>query len=128
MYYENGVLLMKKSEEVIQAKQQSACDSFHEMIEFIGKRWTGIIVYRLLDGPKRYHELLSEIHGISDRLLTERLRELEAHGIVRKNIADPTGRKVEYELTESGKELEDIIKAIMQWVKVNGCLTRKEAH
>ncbi|MHC8515543.1 winged helix-turn-helix transcriptional regulator [Sporosarcina sp. ITBMC105] len=115
---------MKKSEEVIQAKQQSACDSFHEMIEFIGKRWTGIIVYRLLDGPKRYHELLAEIQGISDRLLTERLRDLEAHGIVRKNVLDQAVRKVEYELTESGKELEDIIKAIMKWVKVNGCLTR----
>lgn len=103
-----------------QENSGSSCDSFHKTIEFIGKRWTGIIIYRLLDGPKRYHELAAGIDGISDRLLTERLKELETEGLVRKLKADPSARKVEYELTAKGKELEKIIQAIFEWVKKNG--------
>ena len=114
---------MQMNDELNHINDQKNCDSFHEMIEFIGKRWTGVIIYRLLDGPKRYHELTSEIEGISDRLLIERLRELEAHGIVSKNILDPSSRKVEYELTRAGKELEDVIVSILKWVKANGCPT-----
>ncbi|WP_153730730.1 winged helix-turn-helix transcriptional regulator [Sporosarcina obsidiansis] len=115
---------MKNNEEFVQSvhpKGQKGCDSFHGTIEFIGKRWMGIIIYHLLDGPKRYHELSSEIIGISDRLLTERLRELEVHGLVMKKKSDPAVRKVEYELTAKGKELEKIIHAIFEWVKKNGC-------
>lgn len=103
----------------------SSCENFHSTIEFIGKRWMGIIVYHLLDGPHRYHELLAKIEGISDRLLTERLKELKKHGLVIKKVSKTELRKVEYELTDSGKELEEIINAIVTWVKKNGCLTRK---
>ncbi|MEZ7172251.1 winged helix-turn-helix transcriptional regulator [Sporosarcina sp. OR05] len=111
---------MRNSEECNPTTYQNDCDCFHEMIEFIGKRWTGIIVYRLLNGPKRYHELLADIQGISDRLLTERLRELETRGLIIKNVSEPGSRKVEYELTEIGKELEGIINAILKWVQANG--------
>ena len=114
---------MKTNEASVQStnpKGQRNCDSFHNTIEFIGKRWMGIIIYHLLDGPKRFFELSSEIDGISDRLLTERLRELEEHGLVTKIKSDPTVRKVEYELTARGKELEGIIQAIFEWVKENG--------
>ena len=102
-------------------KGHVVCDSFHTTIEFIGKRWMGIIIYHLLKGPKRYHELVAEIPGISDRLLTDRLRELEASGFVLKIVSESAPRKVEYELTQRGMELEDIINAIIAWVKVNGC-------
>lgn len=102
-------------------KGHVVCDSFHTTIEFIGKRWMGIIIYHLLKGPKRYHELAGEIHGISDRLLTDRLRELEASGFVLKNVSESAPRKVEYELTQRGMELEGIINAISAWVKVNAC-------
>jgi len=94
------------------------CNSFHGAIEFIGKRWMGMIIYRLLDGPKRYHELLEEIQGISDRLLTERLRELVRHGLVNKYVSPGKTRKVEYELTDSG-ELKEIMHAIVKWVEKN---------
>lgn len=119
---------MKKNEGFVQSSNtggQKNCDSFHNTIEFIGKRWMGIIIYHLLDGPKRFFELASEIEGISDRLLTERLRDLEAHGLVNKNRSDPTARKVEYELTPKGKELEGIIQAIFEWVKKNGCCDKE---
>ncbi|WP_230199500.1 winged helix-turn-helix transcriptional regulator [Bacillus testis] len=104
-----------------QGKGMAICDSFHGTIEFIGKRWMGIIIYHLLKGPMRYHELLANIHGISDRLLTERLREMEQQGLVVKKTSLSSPRKVEYELTPKGKELEEVIEAIIKWVKVNGC-------
>lgn len=121
---------MRKYNHKIQSstpkKGVTSCDSFHGTIEFIGKRWMGIIIYHLLDGPKRYHQLLGEIDGISDRLLTERLRELETHGLIVKNVFKAPSRKVEYNLTDMGKELEDIIKAILVWVEKNGCHAYKE--
>ncbi|QED46518.1 winged helix-turn-helix transcriptional regulator [Cytobacillus dafuensis] len=120
---------MEKKESLIQSsineKGVSNCDSFHTTIEFIGKRWMGIIIYHLLSGPKRYHELLAEIHGISDRLLTERLRELEAQGFIVKKVSKTSPRKVEYELTQTGRGLEETIKAILKWVKENSGHTRK---
>lgn len=118
---------MRENTETIQSPPLETaltkCDSFHRTIEFIGKRWMGIIIYRLLKGPKRYYELLEEIDGISDRLLTERLRELEIHDLVIKNVAEPPSRKVIYELTDRGKELEETIHAICSWVEKNGCHT-----
>ncbi|MEH7106710.1 winged helix-turn-helix transcriptional regulator [Bacillus sp. JJ1764] len=93
------------------------CTNFLNSIEFIGKRWTGIIIYTLLRGPKRYNEIISEIHGISDRLLTERLRDLEKEGLIVKKMINQSPKKVEYELTEAGKQLEEVIEALMKWVK-----------
>jgi DNA-binding HxlR family transcriptional regulator len=93
------------------------CDNFHGAIEFVGKRWMGVIIYTLLSGPKRYYEILDAIPGISDRLLTERLRDLEKEGILVKNILNTSPKKVEYELTPIGRELENVIFAIMKWIR-----------
>ncbi|WP_240315676.1 helix-turn-helix domain-containing protein [Sporosarcina sp. PTS2304] len=94
---------------------EAACQLYKQAIEFIGKRWTGIIVYQLLDGPKRYHELLHAIDGISDRLLTERLKDLEQEGVLVKYIITETPKKVEYELTPIGYEFNKVFTAIMDW-------------
>lgn len=121
-----GSFCMKKHEnfnESIPRKEDvSICTQYHGAIELIGKRWTGMIIYHLLSGPKRYHELLAEIHGISDRLLTERLRELEVEGIVVKKVSTSSPRKVEYELTAIGQDLDEVINAIVKWVKTHRCL------
>lgn len=121
---------MKEESHDIQStreeKNVTPCDRFHNTIEFIGKRWMGIIIYRLLKGPKRYHQLLREIDGISDRLLTERLRELERHGLIVKHVFKAPSRKVEYELTPKGADLESIIKAILVWVEKYNCHTYEE--
>jgi DNA-binding HxlR family transcriptional regulator len=95
---------------------QHFCTNFHSAIEFLGKRWMGIVIYTLLDGPKRYSEIISSIEGISDRLLTERLRELEKEGLIVKNILNHSPKKVEYELTTAGKELEEVIRVLMKWI------------
>lgn len=109
------------TESITEEQDVSICTQYHGAIELIGKRWTGMIIYHLLSGSKRYHELLAEIHGISDRLLTERLRELEAEGIVIKKVSRSSPRKVEYELTDIGKDLDDVISAIVKWVKTHRC-------
>jgi DNA-binding HxlR family transcriptional regulator len=93
------------------------CTNFHSAIEFIGKRWVGAIIYSLLDGPKRYNEIVSSIPGISDRLLTERLRDLENEGLITKNVISTTPKKIEYELTPTGKDLEEVIQTLIKWVK-----------
>jgi DNA-binding HxlR family transcriptional regulator len=96
------------------------CTNFHKAIEFIGKRWMGSIIYTLMEGPKRYHEIISSIPGISDRLLTERLRDLENEGLIVKNVITTSPKKVEYELTPTGKELDEVIHVLMKWVKKRG--------
>lgn len=98
-------------------EMQHICVNFHSAIEFIGKRWMGTVIYTLLNGPKRYNEIISSIPGISDRLLTERLRDLEKEGLIVKRMIDNSPKKVEYELTSAGRELEEVIRVLMKWVK-----------
>ncbi|WP_404330109.1 winged helix-turn-helix transcriptional regulator [Mesobacillus maritimus] len=96
---------------------EKICHDFHSTIEFIGKRWMGVIIHHLLKGPKRFSELAESIPGISDRLLTERLRELEKEGLIIKKVLVPSQKKVEYELTPAGKQLETVFGTILQWIK-----------
>src|SRR5919205_4586836 len=87
------------------ARGTSCCPLYHEAVELVGRRWTGAILRVLMDGPLRFSEIAQAVPELSDRLLSERMKELEARGIVeRKVIAGPPVR-VEYELTEMGKEL-----------------------
>ncbi len=96
--------------------KKDLCSKFHHTIELIGKRWNGIIIYHLLNGPLRYHELLDKVTGVSDRLLTERLRELEKEGLVLKVVDPKAPRKVNYQLTESGQQLETVINDLITWI------------
>ncbi|MCW1927511.1 winged helix-turn-helix transcriptional regulator [Bhargavaea beijingensis] len=97
-----------------------SCSTYHQAIEFIGKRWMGMIIYTLITGPKRYHEIHSMIPGISDRLLTDRLNELVEAGLVYKKFIDSSIKKVEYGLTPNGLAFQDVIKAIQQWIDLCG--------
>lgn len=91
------------------------CASYHEAVELIGKRWNGAIVAVLLAGPRRFTELVTAIPGLSERLLAERLRELEAREIVLRRVLPGPPVGVEYELTEAGRELQPAIEAIGAW-------------
>jgi DNA-binding HxlR family transcriptional regulator len=91
------------------------CIQFQRAIEFIGRRWVGTIVYVLLDGPYRFNELLARVPNVSDRLLTERLRELEAAGIVTREVHPGPPVRVVYELTASGRALSDVIGGVVNW-------------
>ena len=93
------------------------CPRFHRAVELIGRRWTGAIVRVLLGGPRRFNELLSAIPGISDRLLTERLRELEHEELIVRRVEAGSPVKVIYELTPSGKELKGPLDALGAWAE-----------
>jgi len=93
------------------------CPRFHRAIELVGRRWTGAIIRVLLGGPRRFNELLSAIPGISDRLLTERLRELEAEALIRREVREGSPIRVTYSLTCAGAELQDALDALAHWAE-----------
>jgi DNA-binding HxlR family transcriptional regulator len=94
---------------------KNACSRFQHAVEFIGKRWVGVILFVLLDGPARFNEILAGVPNLSDRLLTERLRELEAAGMVTREVQPGPPVRVIYELTDAGRSLSDIIRAVARW-------------
>jgi DNA-binding HxlR family transcriptional regulator len=91
------------------------CSVFQRGSELLGRRWTGVILYMLLQKPHRFNELLSAIPGISDRLLTERLRELDDNGLVERLVIPDSPVRVEYRLTEAGRDAREIIAATYRW-------------
>ncbi len=93
------------------------CPLYHRAIEIIGRRWTGAIVRALLAGDTRFCQIRATIPGLSDRLLSERLKELEAEGIVERQVQiDPTSR-IEYHLTEKGQALGAVVEAASVWAE-----------
>ena len=93
------------------------CPKFQGAVELIGRRWTGAIVRALLGGSVRFGDVLHQIPGLSDRLLSERLRELEAEGIVERTVFPEIPVRVEYHLTEKGRELQEIVMAVGDWAE-----------
>src|SRR5256885_16635825 len=91
------------------------CDRFHRAIELIGRRWTGAIVFLLLGSPCRFATLRDSIPDITDRMLSERLQELEREGIVERTVVPETPVRVKYALTKKGRALGDAIEAITEW-------------
>ena len=88
---------------------------FQRAIELIGKRWSGAVVRALLPRPARFNQLLAGIPGISDRVLTERLRELELEGIVERLVDPGPPVRVSYRLTTRGRAMEPIVAAVDGW-------------
>jgi DNA-binding HxlR family transcriptional regulator len=93
------------------------CESFQSAVELVGKRWTGAIITVLRDGPLRYTRLAMAVPGVSERLLSERLRELEGIGIVVRRVLPGPPVGVEYELSESGRELGEAMDPIAAWAR-----------
>lgn len=93
------------------------CSRFHRAIELIGSRWTGAILRILLDGRVRYASIKAAIPDITDRMLSERLRSLEAEGLVLRSVVPETPVRVEYELTKKGRELQDALREIGNWAE-----------
>lgn len=93
----------------------TVCGEFHRAIELIGKRWSGAILAAMLAGSTRACDIRAAVDGLSDRLLTERLRELEDEGIVERCVSDGRPPIVSYELTAKGRSLEPVIDSIKSW-------------
>ena len=88
-------------------------------LNILGNRWVSLVVWHLLPGRKRYGELKEAITGISGKVLTDRLRELEQHGFVTREVFAEVPVRVEYELTERGRSLHAIFDAMCAWSKAD---------
>jgi DNA-binding HxlR family transcriptional regulator len=95
----------------------AVCPHFHHAIELIGKRWTGAIVCALTEGPMRYGELGKAVPGLSDRLLSQRLRELEEEGLVERQVEAGAPVRVIYSLTEAGQQLDPVLSELKSWAR-----------
>src|SRR5437870_7424799 len=91
------------------------CERFHHASELIGRRWTGAIIFVLLKSRCRFATLRESIPDITDRMLSERLQELEEEGIVERTVVPETPVRVEYALTKKGRALAGPIEAITEW-------------
>lgn len=93
------------------------CPAYTRAIEIIGRRWTGAIVRSMLAGATRFSDIVAAVPGLSDRLLSERLRELESEGIVQRAVTPSIPVRVEYTLTEKGRALASVVRAVANWAE-----------
>ena len=97
-------------------KESALCPRLSKAMELVGKRWTALIIYQLLEGPQRFNAIESAL-PISGRLLSERLKELEKEGIVERKVFSEVPIRVEYNLTNKGQSLEQTVREIEKWAK-----------
>ena len=93
----------------------SVCPKYHAAVELVGRRWTGAILSAMLMGATRFTDIIHAVPGLSDRLLSERLKELEQENIVERIVHPETPVRIEYRLTEKGHELNVAISALTDW-------------
>lgn len=96
-------------------RRECLCPTFCRAIDILGRRWTCLIVSLLLESPRRFSELEHGVPGIGGRMLSERLKALEAQGIVERQIHDQSSSKIEYCLTAKGHGLESALREIEVW-------------
>ncbi|MBU8906295.1 winged helix-turn-helix transcriptional regulator [Desertibacillus haloalkaliphilus] len=95
-------------------KQRTICPRFEKAISLLSQRWTALVIYQLLLGSQRFNEIQSSI-GISGKVLSERLKDLEHQGVVKREVIPETPVIIEYSLTEKGQAMEPILKTIENW-------------
>lgn len=94
------------------------CPRYHEAVELVGRRWSGAILFTLIDGPRYFSEVVAAVPGLSDRLLSQRLRELEREGLVERAVHAGSPARVSYCLTESGQALVPALRALYDWAQL----------
>ncbi|MGH2926983.1 MAG: winged helix-turn-helix transcriptional regulator [Solirubrobacteraceae bacterium] len=93
------------------------CPLYHEAVELVGRRWTGAILRVMMDGPLRFSEIAQAIPELSDRLLSERRKELDARGIVHRTVIPGPPLRVRYGLSEMGIALEPALVELQRWAR-----------
>jgi DNA-binding HxlR family transcriptional regulator len=93
------------------------CPLYHEAVELVGRRWTGAILRVLMDRPMRFSEVVQAVPELSDRLLSARMKELEARGIVDRTVHSGPPVRVEYSLSEMGRELGPALDQLQDWAQ-----------
>ncbi len=121
-------LTMGKNKNMVFEEREAFCPVYHRAVELIGRRWTGAILRALLAEVNRFSDLAATVPGMSDRMLSERLKELEAEGVVVRRVIPETPVRIEYELTEKGQALQGVIEAVSVWAGRWGAEEAAEAH
>jgi len=103
--------------ETIILQQNQMCPRYEHAIQLLGKRWTGLLLDSLMQGPRRFCELTAAVEGLSDRVLSDRLRELELEGIIERIVYPQIPVRVEYRLTDKGRDLKPVVEAIHAWAE-----------
>lgn len=93
------------------------CPRFESAFAFLGKRWNGLIIQTLMSGPKRFKDISNFIPSMSDKMLSERMKDLESEGILIRHVYPETPVRIEYELTEKGKALQPVMEQISNWAE-----------
>ncbi|WP_018752286.1 winged helix-turn-helix transcriptional regulator [Paenibacillus sanguinis] len=93
----------------------SMCPRFEKAVELLSKRWTTFIVYKLLDGPKRFIEIENSLSNLSGKMLSERLKELEEEGVIQRIVYPEKPVRIEYSLTSRGMALAPVFAEIQDW-------------
>ena len=91
------------------------CVRYHAAIELIGGRWTGAVLFAVAQGRHRYAHIKAAIPGLSDTMLAQRLRAMEAEGMLERRVLPTTPVQVEYHLTEKGRDLEPVLRSLVEW-------------
>jgi len=91
------------------------CPKYEAAAELLGKKWTGLIIRVLMGGPKRFKDIKEQIPDMSDKMLTDRMKELESLGVVKRTVYPEMPVRIEYELTEKGQDLKIVTESIQQW-------------
>ena len=94
---------------------ERCCPFYHEAIELVGRRWTGAILRVLMAGPLRFSEIAQSVPELSDRLLSERVKELERRGLLVRDVLPGPPTRARYALSEMGRELEPALVELEDW-------------
>jgi DNA-binding HxlR family transcriptional regulator len=96
---------------------ERVCPRYHHAVELIGRRWSGAVLRSMLTGTERFGELRRAVPGISDRMLSDRLKEFEAEGLVERRVIAETPVRIEYHLTAMGRALLPVVEAVAVWAE-----------
>jgi DNA-binding HxlR family transcriptional regulator len=94
--------------------EKTICPRFEKAMGLLSQRWTGLIIYQLLPGPQRFCNIESSV-GVSGRVLSERLKDLESEGIVKREVFPETPVRIVYSLTDKGLSLAPLMKEVEKW-------------
>lgn len=93
------------------------CPRFESAFSILGKRWNGLIIQSLMTGPKRFRDISSLIPSMSDKMLSERMKDLENEGILIRHVYPETPVRIEYELTDKGRALRPVMEQVQLWAE-----------
>ena len=105
-----------------ESKQKEICPKFERTFSILGKKWMGLIIEVLLEGPQRFKNIAAAIPNVSDRVLVERLKELEQEGVVLRTVDPNAAMRVAYSLTKKGKDLKNVMNAVKIWADEWVCI------